>query len=162
MVTELQILANRRNAQKSPGPRTLSISLGLPPAKTFAKTSAPAELIMQNKPNFLIAKMNASFVPTNGYENENAFRLRKYKPSQSQFQTPQHSRLGGNGPFTLEGNFCRGCRHSQSENKAGTRIYRLVTNGTGCAAVTWCRRRPNLAIFTSAAITKTKPDIDWR
>jgi len=40
------------------------------------------ELIMQNKPNFLKAEMNASFVRTKGYENENAIRPPK-KQTQS-------------------------------------------------------------------------------
>jgi len=45
-------IANRRNARKSTSQRTLSMSLGLATAKRFAKTSAPGDLIMQNKPNF--------------------------------------------------------------------------------------------------------------
>ena len=42
-------------------------------------------LIMQNKPNFRKAQMNLNFYSTKDYENEIAFRLRKYKPNQSQF-----------------------------------------------------------------------------
>jgi len=71
------ILVNRRNAQKSTGPRTLSMSLGLATAKRFAKTSAPGDLFMQNKPNFRKAKMNETLFATKDYENETAFRLQK-------------------------------------------------------------------------------------
>jgi len=42
---------------------------------------------MQNKPNFRNAKMNENLFATKDYENETAFRLQKYKPKQSQFQT---------------------------------------------------------------------------
>jgi len=48
----------------------------------------------QNKPNsnpikanFRNAKMNENLFATKNYENEAAFRLQKYKPKQSQFQT---------------------------------------------------------------------------
>jgi len=42
---------------------------------------------MQNKANFRNAKMNENLLATKDYENETAFRLQKYKPKQSQFQT---------------------------------------------------------------------------
>jgi len=42
---------------------------------------------MQNKPNFRNAEMNENLFPTNDYENKTAFRLQKYKPKQTQFQT---------------------------------------------------------------------------
>jgi len=76
MATEAQILTNRRNAQKTTGPRTLSMILG-----------APGDLFMQNKANFRKAKMNENLFAAKDYENETAFRLQKYKPKQSQFQT---------------------------------------------------------------------------
>jgi len=41
---------------------------------------------MQNKANFRSAKINENLFATKDYENEIAFRLRKYKPKQSQFQ----------------------------------------------------------------------------
>jgi len=41
MATEAQILTNRRNAQKSTGHRSLSMSL-----------ASPADYFMQNKPNY--------------------------------------------------------------------------------------------------------------
>ena len=46
---------------------------------------APGECFMQNKPNFPKNKMNANAFSQKDYENETAFRLRKYKPNQSQF-----------------------------------------------------------------------------
>ncbi len=64
------IIANQRNAQKSTGPRTLSMSLGLAAAKRFAKMSAQGHSFMQNKPNFQKAQMNATTVLTKDYENE--------------------------------------------------------------------------------------------
>jgi hypothetical protein len=39
---------------------------------------------MQNKPNSRKAKMNENLFATKDYENETAFRLRKYKPNQTQ------------------------------------------------------------------------------
>ncbi len=48
---------------------------------------APGDLFMQNKANFRNDKMNTTFFFTKDYENETAFRLQKYKPKQSQFQT---------------------------------------------------------------------------
>ena len=57
------ILANRRNAQKSTSPRTLSMSLG-----------APEDLIMQNKPIFLKDKTNATFFAAKDYENKPRLR----------------------------------------------------------------------------------------
>jgi len=42
------------------------------------------DLIMQNKPNFLKDKTNATLFATKDYENETAFRLQKNKPNQSQ------------------------------------------------------------------------------
>jgi len=90
MATEAQtcaigILANRRNAQKSTGPRTLSMSLGLATAKRFTKTSAPGDLFMQNKANFRNAKMSENLFTTKDYENETAFRLEQNKTKQSRF-----------------------------------------------------------------------------
>jgi hypothetical protein len=46
-------------------------------------------VIMQNKANFLMAKMNATFVRTKDYENNNAFSLRENKPNQTQFKSKQ-------------------------------------------------------------------------
>jgi penicillin-binding protein-related factor A (putative recombinase) len=46
---------------------------------------APGDLFMQNKANFRKAKMNENLFAAKDYENETAFRLRKYKPKQSQF-----------------------------------------------------------------------------
>jgi len=65
MATEAQtyvigILTNRRNAQKSTGHRSLSMSL-----------SAPADLFMQNKPNFRKAQISTNVFATKVYENEN-------------------------------------------------------------------------------------------
>jgi len=85
LATEAQILANRRNAQKSTSPRTLSMSLGLAAAKRFAKTSALGDLIMQNKANLLDAQMNISSVLTKDYENKPLRRRRENKPNQTQF-----------------------------------------------------------------------------
>jgi len=70
MATEAQIIANRRNAQKSTSTRSLSMSLGLAAAKRFAKTSNPADSFMQNKPNFRKAKMKLNFYSTKDYENK--------------------------------------------------------------------------------------------
>ena len=88
MATEAQILANQRNAQKSTGPRTLSMSLGLATTKRFAKTSAPEYLFMQNKANYPKNKMNANAFSQKDYEHDTAYRLQKYKPKQSQFLYP--------------------------------------------------------------------------
>ena len=41
----------------------------------------------QNKPNLKKAKMDVNLFATKDYENETAFRLQKYKPKQTQFQT---------------------------------------------------------------------------
>ena len=97
MATEAQtcaigILANRRNAQKSTSPRTLSMSLGLATAKRFAKTSAPEDLFMQNKPNFRKARMNLNFYLTKDYENELCRKFQKNKPNQTQSPKPRHWR----------------------------------------------------------------------
>ncbi len=43
---------------------------------------------MQNKPNFLEAQMNATFLPEKDYENELRRRFQKSKPEQTQFQSP--------------------------------------------------------------------------
>jgi hypothetical protein len=43
-------------------------------------------VIIQNKANFLMAKMNATLVRKKDYENENAFSLQENKPDQTQFQ----------------------------------------------------------------------------
>jgi len=45
---------------------------------------------MQNKPNFKIGKMNLNLYSTRAYKNETAFRVRKNKPKQSQFQNRQN------------------------------------------------------------------------
>ncbi len=45
-------------------------------------------LFMQNKPNFQKAKMNINIYYTKVYNNETAFRRRKNKPNQTQFQMP--------------------------------------------------------------------------
>ena len=74
MASEAQILTNRRNAQKSTGPRTPAMSPG-----------APGECFMQNKPNFRKAQMNVNFYSQKDYENKPAFGVRKNKPKQSQF-----------------------------------------------------------------------------
>jgi hypothetical protein len=39
---------------------------------------------MQNKPNFRKAKINATFLPTKGYDNETAFARSQNKPNQTQ------------------------------------------------------------------------------
>jgi len=70
------ILTNRRNAQKSTGPRTLSMSLG-----------APEDLFMQNKANLPDAQMNISSLLTKYYENVPLRRRGENKPNQTQFQT---------------------------------------------------------------------------
>jgi len=76
MATEAQILANRRNAQKSNSPRTLSMRLG-----------APEDLFMQNKANLLDAQMNVSSILTKYYENVPLRRRGENKPKQTQFHT---------------------------------------------------------------------------
>jgi len=48
-------------------------------------SGAPGECFMQNKANFRNAQMNENLFATKDYENETDFRLRKYKPNQSQF-----------------------------------------------------------------------------
>jgi hypothetical protein len=40
---------------------------------------------MQNKPNFFIAAMFLSLLPTKDYENENTLTLRQNKADQTQF-----------------------------------------------------------------------------
>ncbi|MHC4239516.1 MAG: hypothetical protein ACYSUC_07135, partial [Planctomycetota bacterium] len=40
-----------------------------------AKLSDHDLIIMQNKPNFHLPRINPNFLPTKAYENENAFRL---------------------------------------------------------------------------------------
>jgi len=82
MATEAQILANRRNAQKSTSTRFLPMSLG-----------NPADCFMQNKPNFLDAQMNVSSVKTMNYEQITMNNEPKNKPNQSQFQTQHLSKL---------------------------------------------------------------------
>ena len=57
MATEAQIIANRRNAQKSISTQSLSMSLG-----------TPADCFMQNKANLLDAQMNVSSAKTMNYE----------------------------------------------------------------------------------------------
>jgi hypothetical protein len=64
-----------------------SKSLSHPIAKRLAHPTKPADhdlVFMQNKPNFLMPKMNATFVPTEAYENENVFILQQNKPNQTQ------------------------------------------------------------------------------
>jgi len=39
---------------------------------------------MQNKPNFLLPKMNANFLLTKDYKNETAFAPKQNKPNQTQ------------------------------------------------------------------------------
>jgi hypothetical protein len=46
---------------------------------------APADLFMQNKPNYRKAEMNENLFVAKDYENKTSFRPRKYKPKQSQF-----------------------------------------------------------------------------
>jgi hypothetical protein len=70
MATQAQILANRRNAQKSTSTRFLSMSLG-----------NPADCFMQNKPNLLDAQMNVSSVLTKDYENIPLRRRGQNKPN---------------------------------------------------------------------------------
>ena len=43
-------------------------------------------IIMQNKPNSRIAKMNLTFFPTKDYKNETAFGPKQNKPNQTQFK----------------------------------------------------------------------------
>ena len=90
MATEAQILANRRNAQKSTSTRFLPMSLG-----------NPADCFMQNKPNFLDAQLNVSSVKTMNYEQITMGNANKNKPNQTQpvvslsnlLQTPRLSKL---------------------------------------------------------------------
>ena len=96
MATEAQIIANRRNAQKSTSTRSLSMSLGLAAAKRFAKTSNPADCFMQNKANLLDAQMNVCSVKTKYYENKRLSRRGENKPNQTQFHT---QRLGFFGRY---------------------------------------------------------------
>jgi len=60
MATEAQILANRRNAQKSTGPRTNRLSSLI--------CQRIMTSIMQNKPNLLYAQTDLSSVKTTNYE----------------------------------------------------------------------------------------------
>jgi len=80
MATEAQIRANRRNAQKSTGPRTNRLSS---PVCQRIMTS-----IMQNKANFRKAQMSANTFSQKDYENELRLLARKNKPNQTQFQMP--------------------------------------------------------------------------
>jgi len=52
---------------------------------TFVENPLQIRPFMQNKPNFLMANMNANLVPTKSYENETAKRCRENKPKQTQF-----------------------------------------------------------------------------
>ncbi len=74
MATEAQLLANRRNAQKSTGHRTSAMSPG-----------APGECFMQNKPNFRKSQMNVSIFSQKDYENISDWTLGENKPNQTQF-----------------------------------------------------------------------------
>ncbi len=48
-------------------------------------------LIMQNKPNFRKAKMNANAFSQKDYENKTTFRLEQNKPNQTQFQRQKNA-----------------------------------------------------------------------
>ena len=73
MATEAQIIANRRNAQKSISTQSLSMSLG-----------TPADCFMQNKANLLDAQMNVSSAKTMNYEQITMNNEPKNKPNQTQ------------------------------------------------------------------------------
>ncbi len=75
MSTEAQTLANKRNVQKSTGPRTPAMSPG-----------APEDYYMQNKPNFRNAEMNITSAITKDYENIPPAKKCENKPNQTQFQ----------------------------------------------------------------------------
>ncbi len=70
MATEAQIIANRRNAQKSISTQSLSMSLG-----------TPADCFMQNKANLLDAQMNVSSAKTMNYEQITMNNEPKNKPN---------------------------------------------------------------------------------
>ena len=70
MATEAQIIANRRNAQKSISTQSLSMSLG-----------TPADCFMQNKANLWEAQMKINKVLTKGYENKWLCGPRENKPN---------------------------------------------------------------------------------
>jgi len=97
MAAQVRILPNHCNAQRSTGPRIPKAGplFQSTPAHQATKRTAkqlahPGRLrshdtiVMQNKANFLMSKMNASFFLTKGYGNENAFRLKENKPNQTQ------------------------------------------------------------------------------
>jgi len=88
MATEAQILANRRNAQKSTAPRTNRLSS---PACQRIMTS-----IMQNKPNLLDTQMNVTSFLTKYYENVPLRRCGENKPNQTQFQRQKYAPPGKN------------------------------------------------------------------
>jgi hypothetical protein len=51
----------------------------------------PADCFMQNKPNFLLPKMNATLLLTEAYANENDLTLQQNKPNQTKFRRPDPS-----------------------------------------------------------------------
>ncbi len=83
MATEAQILANRRNAQKSTGSRT---------APRTNRLSSPAcqpitTFFMQNKANLMGAQMNVNPVKTMNYEQITMNNDDKNKPNSNPIQT---------------------------------------------------------------------------
>ncbi len=87
MTAEPQIITNCRNALKSTGPRTLSMSF-----------SAPADLIMQNKPNLPEVQMNITSLLTRKYENKSNWTLGENKPNSNPikanfFKSPNECKL---------------------------------------------------------------------
>jgi len=74
MSTTAKTLANRRNAQKSTGPRGERSKIN------------QFEAIMQNKPNLPNALMNANTVKTKDYENKRLCRCVKTNPIQTQYK----------------------------------------------------------------------------
>jgi len=85
MATEAQIITNRRNAQKSTGPRTNRLS-----SLIYQRIMTS---IMQNKPNLPDAQMNVTSSITKHYENARLRGREKNKPNQTQLQTLRLSKL---------------------------------------------------------------------
>jgi len=70
---------------------------------------------MQNKANFRKAKMNINLYLTMAYKNETAFRVRKNKPKQSQFQNRQNE-----PKCCFNKGLCKKTRFPARKNKAKT------------------------------------------
>jgi len=74
---------NQTQFPKSPNECKLTYNKGLQKKRSFRSPKKQTQF----KANFRNAKMNENLFATKDYENETAFRLQKYKPKQSQFQT---------------------------------------------------------------------------